>query len=715
MRSRAARTAALLATLFMLFAPTMSLKVQAYSRTPFSQRSTNSSATPATLVTVTTTDDTVDGVTGSLAKLNASPGADQQISLREAMLAANATPLSATLTIAFDIPTTDPRHTGGTWTIIPDPIRGSLPALTRGGVVIDGTTQAASPTAIILDGGDDPGVPDGLTIRSADNVVRGLTIQRFYYDGVVFSGPAANNTLAQSSVQNNGEHGILMIGALVQGNRVSGSTVRWNGSAGISITESANGNTIGGPSSLDRNYIFGNKYFAGVFIHGSSTHNNQVEGNWIGLDPSGQQAAPNAFAGIRISDGAHDNTIGARNVISGNDGGISIEDSTNNVVAGNIIGLAPDGATPLGNLKGGVFLLAGATNNRVGGTAASDRNIISGNGGQGVYIADPGSDNNRIQGNYIGVEASGVSIGQGNSRFGILIAVSARENLVGGEEPGAGNVIANNGMGGIRIDTAENTVAGNLIGIGADRTTWLGNQNNGVQAGGESNLIGPGNLIASNGFSGLMVSGFNTRVLSNTIEANQRSGICVIGARTMVAGNTIRGNGGTDGLSPDCAIQGGVVITGTGHTVISDNLILDNQGAGVTVRSGTGNRILANSISGNSVAGIRLEYGGNQEIAPPRIVEVSDRTVVGESCPGCLVEIFTDFGSEGRFVAGTTQAEPSGSFSYSLAPEEIGGPHVTATVTDGQGNTSAFAKPVPLPPLVNPHLQRVFLPQMTSR
>src|SRR5262249_21896376 len=57
---------------------------------------------------VTTTADTVDGTTTSVANLIANPGADGRISLREAILATNAT--AGPDTITFGIPLTDANH-----------------------------------------------------------------------------------------------------------------------------------------------------------------------------------------------------------------------------------------------------------------------------------------------------------------------------------------------------------------------------------------------------------------------------------------------------------------------------------------------------------------------------------------------------------------------------------------------------------------------------
>src|SRR5205085_3145575 len=135
---------------------------------------------------------------------------------------------------------------------------------------------------------------------------------------------------------------------------------------------------------------------------------NIIAGNWIGVNSSGQAALTNTFAGVYIRDGAHDNLIGGAgqgNLISGNDWGIDIDGGVANTVAGNIIGLAADGRSPLPNAQGGVLVSDGAHDNLIGGTSAALRNVISSNGtassafGQGIYISGQGSTNNTVQGN----------------------------------------------------------------------------------------------------------------------------------------------------------------------------------------------------------------------------------------------------------------------------------------------------------------------------
>ncbi|HVK09195.1 MAG TPA: LamG domain-containing protein, partial [Gemmataceae bacterium] len=79
--------------------------------------------------------------------------------------------------------------------------------------------------------------------------------------------------------------------------------------------------------------------------------------------------------------------------------------ATGNVVAGNYLGTDAAGTAAAGNGAHGVLVTDGASNNTVGGAAAADRNVISGNAGDGVRVT--GSAGNTVSGNYIGANALG--------------------------------------------------------------------------------------------------------------------------------------------------------------------------------------------------------------------------------------------------------------------------------------------------------------------
>ena len=189
---------------------------------------------------------------------------------------------------------------------------------------------------------------------------------------------------------------------------------------------------------------------------------------------------------MSLSDGASNNliggtTAGARNVISGNDNGVRLRDSgtTDNVVEGNLIGTVVNGDAALGNTNG-VLIDNGATNNRIGGTTAAARNVISGND-NGVRLRDSGTMDNVVEGNRIGTDADGAAA-LGNTN-GVLIDNGAANNTIGGTASGAGNVISGNENHGVQIDgsgATGNVVEGNLIGTDENGTADLGNTLDGV-------------------------------------------------------------------------------------------------------------------------------------------------------------------------------------------------------------------------------------------
>jgi parallel beta-helix repeat protein len=675
----------------------------------------------------------VDGAVSSVTALRNNPGADGDISLREALLATNATAAGATLTIAFAIPMSDDGYADGMWTIMLDAANGALPTLTRGQVTIDGTapTNAATPT-IVLHGGDSSALDNGITVASAYNLIRGLVLQHFYDVGIVIQDQAAHhNQIMNCVLRENGDDGMLISGGAAY-TTVAGTQMLRNGAAGIELRDGATHAQIGGTTPDMRNIISGNGY-SGVLIAGATTQDNTVAGNWIGTDTDGMTALPNTFAGVRLTDTTRITVGGAQagagNVISGNDSGMSVEHTTYSTIAGNIIGLAADGMTPLSNTNGGIFVRGGSSQNLIGGTTPAARNVIAGNGdasspyGQGIYVTDAGTTYNLIQGNFVGMvtDARGASVSRPNRNYGIQISFDASDNLIGGSVAGAGNVIVANIFGGVRIDSPANQVAGNWIGIGADGTTSMPNQNNGVRVQGDNNTVGPGNIIANHPLSGIMLNGQNTQIISNTVEANERSGMCVAGANALVSGNLVRNNGNGSGPWSECDLRGGIVIDQASNAVVQSNTVRTNQDAGITVQGGTRNKLLANSISDNAEAGIMLVDGGNNGIAPPQLQRVSTTGVQGTGCPNCHVELYSDAANEGQYFIGATTAQSDGTFTASFAADDLKGTYLTATMTDASGNTSAFTAPIN--PLSSAHPEptspsgvtfRVLLPLMQA-
>ena len=158
-----------------------------------------------------------------------------------------------------------------------------------------------------------------------------------------------------------------------------------------------------------------------------------------------------------------------------------------NVVAGNFIGTDVTGPAALGNAEYGVWIAVGCRSNRIGtdgnGVAdAAERNVISGNGQDGVYLSggsEPTRDN-VVAGNFIGTDVTG-TVALGNGADGVRIRHGAHANLIGTDGDGVAdeaerNVISGNTDHGVYIaDAGTNVVAGNYIGTDVTGTVALGN------------------------------------------------------------------------------------------------------------------------------------------------------------------------------------------------------------------------------------------------
>jgi hypothetical protein len=265
---------------------------------------------------------------------------------------------------------------------------------------------------------------------------------------------------ARNVISGNAGDGIALVGTtgvVVRGNFIganaAGTGPLGNGGAGVSLTDSANGNLIGGTAAGSRNVISANAN--GVVVEGSSA--NRVQGNRIGTDRTGTAILGNAGGGVVVREPATRNVIGgtaagAGNVISGNGAhGVLLEgpDTALNRVRGNFIGTDRAGTTKLGNTGGGVAVRGGAHDNAIGGTSPGSGNVISGNVGSGVLLEGPGTAGNLVQGNLVGTNPAGTDLG--NAAHGLFITDAAGGNSVGGTADGAGNVIAFNGDDGVLV------------------------------------------------------------------------------------------------------------------------------------------------------------------------------------------------------------------------------------------------------------------------
>lgn len=215
---------------------------------------------------------------------------------------------------------------------------------------------------------------------------------------------------------------------------------RPNTDDGIAIFEGAGSNTIGGAEAGAGNVISGNG-FSGIYIGWAGDDEisgTVILGNYIGTDPTGMLARPNAQVGILLNESSN-NTEVISNLISGNTGdGISVEGGSH-IIKGNIVGTNKNKTAALANSGDGVALLS--DENIVGGTAEEDGNCIAYNGANGMYIT---KNENIVYGNTI----------RNNQENGIIIAgcdEPAQHNVIGGTALGQANIIHNNGESGVLV------------------------------------------------------------------------------------------------------------------------------------------------------------------------------------------------------------------------------------------------------------------------
>ncbi len=235
------------------------------------------------------------------------------------------------------------------------------------------------------------------------------------------------------------------------------------GSAGLLLGAGASGSTI-------RGLVINGWSGPGIDLNGPSVC--RVQGCFIGTDHTGLAQVANGGDGVRIRSGGSANIIGSdddavneaceRNVISGNGGaGVRASDIPGAMLYGNLIGVGVDGASPLGNLGGGVVIESSGGVHLFG-------NVISANRGAGVRIegAAPVRLANALLGNLIGTDESGENA-RGNDGDGVTIADGAEFTFITGGSPVTPipNVIAFNAGNGVRIvgPSRQNFITWNSI------------------------------------------------------------------------------------------------------------------------------------------------------------------------------------------------------------------------------------------------------------
>jgi hypothetical protein len=161
-------------------------------------------------------------------------------------------------------------------------------------------------------------------------------------------------------------------------------------------------------------------------------------------------------------------------------------------ITGNYLGTDVSGTVGAGNGGSGIFIgEIGGAPTTIGGDTAAERNVISANATRGLYLwawGAPGiSSQIRIQGNYIGTDVTG-TVGLGVQVRGMTLEFTGG-HVIGGSNPGEGNLISGNAgfgielngdTGGVGTGADNNVIEGNRIGTNQTGNAAVPNASEGI-------------------------------------------------------------------------------------------------------------------------------------------------------------------------------------------------------------------------------------------
>jgi hypothetical protein len=256
-----------------------------------------------------------------------------------------------------------------------------------------------------------------------------------------------------------------------------------------------------------------------------------------------------------------------------------------------------------------------------------------------------------------------------------------------------GSNIQGDWVNGVDINSDWNTIQGlqiiNFPGHGINICDGSHNQIGGDREIGNGPL-GQGNLISQNA-RGIYLCGSRTsfNIFNGNLIGTNPTGTYALAGENFWIKNEW-GN-----------LEGGIWIEdGPSQNIFGpNNIIATNYSYGIRIsgKKAVRNTIFQNSIHDNGGEGIQLENDGNIELIGPIISDYDLLTgsVEGTACANCIVEIYSDDYSEGKFFEGQTTADGLGYFVFSK-DTKFTGLRLTVTATDTDGNTSQFSRSVGL-------------------
>lgn len=658
----------------------------------------------------------------------------------------------------------------------------ALPDITANGLTIDGTTQPGTQCRDLWTGsGHDLRINvrgasgfDGFRFGGVNQTVRGLSVTAFA--NAIRSLPSSNTTTVQCNYLGllaDGTNGGNTRGMWVNGASAriggldpgQGNVISANGTVGVvtidtstdtairgnfigtdttGITARANGtgiNNLTGTATwrdITRNLISGNTSAALALETddqvSAATDTIRIQRNIIGFTRDLSALLRSGGDGIHFPSGSIANVLiggdaaSAGNTITGTDQGISLTNTPNITIQGNVIARSGQngvGATAVNGLT-------------IGGAAAGLGNVIGGNGFSGIAVVD-GSSNATILGNTIG--AVSITGGTFENQHHAIFLRGVSNVTIGNGTSGGRNVIARNGFQAVLSQgTVSNlTIDGNFIGTDASGNVGVSNASRGdvftrdavaLSLGNFSGITIRNNVIG--GHAGAMIEFWDSAATGVTIQGNSlgvgASGAAIIpadgveplmftGGPTRQYSNVLIG-GAAPGQGNIIAngVNSGIRMESTGSNIqVIGNTIRNNAGYGAVFLSNTRAAMVSNRIFANGLIGIDLDEnwitlndagdgdaGSNDLLNFPEAIRAN---VVGANlmtynftldvpaaASGYRIEFFasaaadpTGFGEGERYLGAVDITHAGGAQSYSgtlttLEPVSIGDA-ISATTT----------------------------------
>ncbi|WP_162142085.1 CSLREA domain-containing protein [Ilumatobacter coccineus] len=413
-----------------------------------------------------------------------------------------------------------------------------------------------------------------------------------------------------------------------------------------------------------------------------------------------------------------------------------------NRVVGNFLGT--DASATFGQVArqtnaNAVHIERGASANRIGMPGAANRNLFAGNADKGVAMFDSGTQFNLVQNNLFGLTPDG-SARLTNWGHGIDINFNASYNVVGGWNPGEGNVVAGSELSGIEIShnvgtgvTTGNQVVNNLIGTvpdGSAAPIYAGNREFGINFEGKprcadscpvdiSGNLAAGNVVVGSNADVMFWKGANDNLVVDNIIGVLADGSPAESSAATTWGVLIQA-GAFDNRVERNTIAGvprGVMIKPDNDfpsECLASDVVCPEDASFPTY----GNTLSRNSIRDIGPGlGIDLSAGGFSSgpddpptadvqggIAIPVVTEVTTDALTATTCAGCTVEVFVTptpactgcfeaYGRGERWVAdGTADAAGDVTVTFRSDPVDayvvLAGSQVAIHTTDAAGNTS---------------------------